>query len=458
VAVLCWRRFPLVALGLGIGLVAADLWLAGPLVVLAFLVGRYAASARLVLWTFAGLTCLGAVAAAVGHPDPWMGLYVVTEVLFGGVFPWLVGRYRRQRRALVLGGWERAAQLERAQAGAMEQARLRERARIAQDMHDVLGHELSLLALRAGALELDPSLEVRQRAIAGELRAGAATATERLREVVGVLGAAPASLQPFDESVTALAERSRAAGLRVSLEVSAVGELPPLADRAVYRVVQEGLTNAARHASGEPVSVRVAGSDTEVAVTIANPCSGPPGRPGSGLIGLAERVRLAGGTFTAAPEAGRFVLRAAVPRSTPAVPVDTPVPAGPVPGELAEATQRTRRGLALAVGVPIVAAIGLVGVVVGGYAIQIWGSVLPPADAARLHPGQRASDLNLPLLQLGERPDVVEPAVPEGASCRYYGTSRRLFYAQRDVFRLCFADERLVSVDFIQGEGPRRRR
>src|SRR5688500_17952609 len=108
-------------------------------------------------------------------------------LVYAGLFPWLVGRYRRQQRALVAAGWEQAEQLEREQRMLAREVRLRERARIAEDMHDSLGHELSLLALRAGALELSADLDERTRAVAGQLRAGAAAATGQLRDIIDVL-------------------------------------------------------------------------------------------------------------------------------------------------------------------------------------------------------------------------------------------------------------------------------
>ena len=489
VAVGVWRWAPLAALALAIGLVAADVWLVGPLVGLAFLVGRYGERPRPALWTFAVVTGVGAVAAGLVFPDGWVGFSVLAEVLFGGVFPWLVGRYRRQYRALVIGGWERAEQLERAQTVLVEQARLRERARIAQDMHDILGHELSLLALRSGVLELDAGLDDRQRATAGELRAGAGTATERLREIVGVLGApglgaaefgtaergtaergtaerGTAELRPADENVTALVERARAAGLRIELAVSGPLGLPPLADRAVHRVVQEALTNAARHASGALVSVTVAGSADAVSVTVRNPVPrGTVAGAGAGLVGLAERVRLAGGTFAAGVQDGPcFVVRASVPRRQAQI-TDAPVlvstaagEAPSVPGQRARAHHRTRRDLALTLLVPGLAGVLLVGVVLAAHAVQVLGSVLTPASAARLHVGASESVVGraLPPLQVGERPDVVAPPIPDGARCRYYGTDGRIFDPTRDVYRLCFSGGRLVSLDLIAGDGPRR--
>lgn len=103
------------------------------------------------------------------------------------MLPWFAGRFWCQYQQLVRAGWERADQLQREQQLIADQARLRERARIAQDMHDVLGHELSLIALSAGALKLAPDLEEHHQGAAGDIRVRAAAAVERLGEVIGVL-------------------------------------------------------------------------------------------------------------------------------------------------------------------------------------------------------------------------------------------------------------------------------
>jgi signal transduction histidine kinase len=193
------------------------------------------------------------------------------------LLPWFVGRYRRQHLALA----------ERLRADAV-QAGPRERARIARDMHDSLGHELTLLALRAGALELAPDLPARHRDAIGELRAGAGAATERLSEIIGLLR--------FDDDIATLVGRAVASGMQVRL----VGDS---GSRTAYRVVQESLTNAAKHARGAPVDVELRQTSASVVVSVVNGPSSTPssGTGGHGLVGLAERVRLAGGTFEAAP-------------------------------------------------------------------------------------------------------------------------------------------------------------
>ena len=96
--------------------------------------------------------------------------------VIGVVLPWLLGRYRRQYAELARTGWQLAERMEREQQAVADRTRLRERARIAGDMHDSLGHDLALIALRAGALEVDPRLDADRQAAAGELRAAAGTA------------------------------------------------------------------------------------------------------------------------------------------------------------------------------------------------------------------------------------------------------------------------------------------
>lgn len=232
------------------------------------------------------------------------------------------GRYWRQHREIARVARERAELLEREQAIVAQHARLRERTRIAEDMHDSLGHELSLVALRAGGLEVASGLEAQHRAAAAELRSVAASATQRLREIVGVLrhdsGAAP--MATVNESVAELVARAQQSGMAVELRSTgnANARLAPLVERAAHRVVQESLTNAMKHASGAAVAVRLGHGTTETVVTITNeaPRSDPQpaGTSGNrGLASLRERVRLVGGTFEAGTRGAGFEVVARLP-------------------------------------------------------------------------------------------------------------------------------------------------
>ncbi|MBB2922143.1 sensor histidine kinase [Cellulomonas cellasea] len=193
-----------------------------------------------------------------------------------------------------------------------EQARAAERARIAREMHDVLAHKVTLVALHAGALEVGPGAgDARVRDAAALIRGTAREALQELRDVLGVLRApdeSPAGPGGGADLAGLVADAERA-GERVELDVD-TGDLPARTAAVVHRVVQEALTNARRHAPGAPVAVRVRRSPGEVTVTVTNPAGVPadldlPGS-GSGLVGLAERVRLAGGAFDAgrAPDGG----------------------------------------------------------------------------------------------------------------------------------------------------------
>lgn len=269
---------------------------------------------------------------------PWDTTTVLSVAVVFVVLPWLAGRYLRQRAELIAVGRARIADLEREQAHVAERSRLRERARIAADLHDALGHELALIALRAGALELDGAVPEAQRDAAADLRRAAVTATDRLRRTLGMLRAdGPVPESPWDESMEALVERVREAGMTVSLaRTGSRAEPAPLVDRAVHRVAQEALTNAARHAPGAPVTIRVEQGAGGCTVTIMNPVPGrdtggggpaagdgdggpAPGdgpvaaEGGSGLVALRERVELLGGTLEAGGEDGVFTVRAWLP-------------------------------------------------------------------------------------------------------------------------------------------------
>ncbi|NDU71102.1 histidine kinase [Actinomadura sp. DSM 109109] len=248
-------------------------------------------------------------------------------VIFALIYAVLVttGMLVRSRRQLIASLEERARAAETEQRLRVEEARLLERERLAREMHDVLAHRISLLAVHAGALEFGPGTPDGQREAAGIIRRGAYEAMEDLREVIGVLrhdapGADPERPQPTLTDVRGLVEESRRAGTRVTLEqdVPDPGAIPSRVGRHAYRIVQEGLTNARKHAPGADVRVSLkAGAELDVEVVNAIP-PGPPALPlpgsGTGLVGLAERVALLGGTLEQGRTGdGRFRLRARLP-------------------------------------------------------------------------------------------------------------------------------------------------
>jgi len=229
----------------------------------------------------------------------------------------------------------------------VDRAKAAERARIAREMHDVLAHRISLLSVHAGALEFHPDASPDEVAhAAGVIRESAHAALGELREVIGLLrepadtgeparGAPPERPQPTLADLPRLVDESREAGMTVALgfRLDRAETVPDATARAAYRVVQEGLTNARKHAPASAVEVEVVRDLAgELTVSVVNRpavndtapalASSPataidvlslPGT-GTGLIGLAERVTLAGGTLTHAPTPdGGYALRATIP-------------------------------------------------------------------------------------------------------------------------------------------------
>jgi signal transduction histidine kinase len=292
----------------------------------------------------AGVGAAGVVAGAIqGLWRPIGGLpYIWWLVLVAAVEAALVGwgQLTQARRALIVSLRERARRAEAEQGRRVAEARAAERTRIAREMHDVLAHRLSLLATYAGALEYRPDTPPEQLArAAGVVRAGVHQALDELREVITVLrddddvdGKHPL---PGLADLDWLIAETRDAGTDVDVtrRVTQQEDLPGGLGRTAYRVVQEGLTNARKHAPGQPVRVLLAGKPGgRLVVEIANPVG--PADPvingsGTGLIGLTERVRLAGGEIDHTISAdGEFVLRAWLPW-----PAETAEPTEPaVPG------------------------------------------------------------------------------------------------------------------------------
>jgi len=264
------------------------------------------------------------------HPDKNSSFW--TTMLVGCIFVLAIvawGMFVRARRQLLVSLRERAERAETAQQLKVEQAQHLERERIAREMHDVLAHRISLLSLHAGALEFRPDAPPEEIArAAGVIRASAHQALQDLREVIGVLrenpdGGEPERPQPTLADLPALIEESRAAGMRVELEdrVGNLAGVPAGIGRAAYRIVQEGLTNARKHAPGAVVRVGVAGKVAAgLSIEVRNPL--PVGRSwqpklpgsGSGIIGLTERATLAGGKIEHGPtEGGDFRLWVWIP-------------------------------------------------------------------------------------------------------------------------------------------------
>jgi signal transduction histidine kinase len=265
----------------------------------------------------------------------------------------VIGAYIGTRRDLLRSLQERAIAAEREQARRTAQAQANERARIAREMHDVLAHRMSLVAMHAGALAYRDDLTPEQlREAATVIQGSAHAALEELRDVLGVLrgadgadgdgdSAAPSVARPERPQPTLgdlddLLAEARAAGTDVRLrrDVPELGSLPTSTSRNAYRILQEALTNARKHARGARVTVDLHGRPGDgLTVVVSNPTLAPtsaqlttmsastPTAPtlpasGLGLAGLTERAELAGGHLTFGETGGRFELRAWLPWAT----------------------------------------------------------------------------------------------------------------------------------------------
>ncbi|MBA8957093.1 sensor histidine kinase [Actinomadura namibiensis] len=322
--VLVRRTRPLLTLTV---IVAADLtgWLLlpelpfdplslGSLVAL-YAVGRYLPY-RTGWWSGLAATGAGAVAYAVHSPTDMANAVAALLALVLGQYTRLRAETAERRRA------ERAAEAVRA-----------ERRHIARELHDVVAHHISVMSVLVGAARTTMAADPERAAEA--LVTTERTAREAMAEMRRLLAVLRADDEPEPDAradrLPALVERARAAGVRADLRVEGRARpLPPAADLAVYRTVQEALTNAQKHAAGARVRVVLRYTDTAVEAEVHDDGSGGPApapapadRPGHGhgLRGMAERVALCGGDLAAGPApGGGFRVRARLPLPPDALP------------------------------------------------------------------------------------------------------------------------------------------
>ncbi|WJV50450.1 sensor histidine kinase [Streptomyces flavofungini] len=234
-----------------------------------------------------------------------------------------VGMAVGARRVEVRSLRERAESAEREQTARAERARTLERNRIAREMHDVLAHRISLVALQAGVLDHRGDLSAEEnRVLVRGIAEGSHQALEELRDVLGVLRAEPGRPEPPQPDlghIPGLVEEARGSGLDVTLSTTVTGRPSDVVARTCYRIVQEGLTNAAKHAPGARVHVTLAGTaGGHLTVSVRNSATtattARPPTSGFGLLGLSERVDLVGGRLDHRPTPGDgYLLTAALP-------------------------------------------------------------------------------------------------------------------------------------------------
>jgi len=330
---LAWRRrfpLPVIALVLGLTFVfglfdsrTIPSVLPLPLTIIsAYTAGRETSSGRKTLLGAATLALLIAVGTLLSPSENSTGEDLVALlVLIGGASgAGYVMRIRHEENRHLQ---ELTAQLAAERDLRAQAAVLEERARVARELHDVVAHSVSLIAVQAGAAEqLMGRDEARARASLVAVQETAREALAELRRLLTVLrdddavpGLAP---QPGLASIGELVEQARGGGLPVELhEDGAPRELPPGVDLSAFRIVQEALTNVRRHAGAVPTQVAVRYEPGAIVVEVVNDDAGAPPAAanghGHGLAGMRERARIYGGTFEAGRQDGRYVIHARLP-------------------------------------------------------------------------------------------------------------------------------------------------
>jgi signal transduction histidine kinase len=258
---------------------------------------------------------------------PWQPSWTVLTIglLRTAVGP-LLALYIEARHRLVTALTERAERAERERHLLAERARAEERARLAGEMHDVVTHRVSLMALQAGALRMTATDEATRQA-AEDLRQAGCQALDELRDLVGILRTEPeGDGSPTVAGLPALVAESAAAGVDAELVEEGDPSLAsPVVGRTAYRIAREALTNAHKHAPGAKVEVRVHYEESQVRIAVRNtPPTGRPSRElvrtgsGLGIVNLRQRVEVLHGTLRAgsSPDGG-FCVEATLPAYVP---------------------------------------------------------------------------------------------------------------------------------------------
>lgn len=454
------------------------------LVVPAYFIGRRSTSMQPALLGFGtGLIAqlaLSWFAQPADYLSMWLTAVVTDFVIL--LLPWWLGRALRLRN------------IRQAQEDAIitNLARMRERARIAEDMHDLIGHDLALISLHSGALELLADASDDQRKAASQIRARAVAATDRLHEILGVLRNEETEPRrsPGGLDLDRIVKSAENSGMDVNLSVSGPISAEAVA-RAVERVVQESLTNAAKHASGAPVTITVDSRGECVDVLVVNerpdssraeaprrtngtsgPGVGPDAVPetgadgsqpgGMGLIAAEERIRLLGGTMSAGPHLGGFRVSASIPQTPRADATEAWTNAG-VRGDpetkdrLRRVSRAQRASMRRAALVPGVCAAVLVAVFAVLQALTFASVGLTSADFARIHVGQPVAEAEAALPgshvdRAGVPSTNRVPEAPRGASCEYYLASEHAVDFSSDMYRICTRDGVIVEADRLAGK------
>jgi signal transduction histidine kinase len=476
-------RRPPIAL---VGAAALLAWYPGSAIVLAVTAFRAWAripSKRRAMFVFAlaAATVLGITLARDPYPWPIVLLGQVPALTIALGLPVGAQVLLKKATRLLAATRERAHYLEENYRLAHSAARLQERSRIAHEMHDQLGHRLTLISLHAGALELITAGEPGRGATEAQLLSSTAqTAMQELRTTLGVLGGSTTGEAPATSpketgthsDVAKLIDASRSAGMQVQLwwRGADLVDVPAAVRATVHRLVREGLTNVHRHAAGAPATVVVEHAQDWIRVDVSNPRSQAP-EPTStsvgtrlGLVGVQERVQLLGGHFSAGPmNDGGFRVFAELPLTegldAPAVDdvslsrLNSTLVAGLRPtsrreARLAERERFTAGATGVALGAGLVGVQALVLVVYSVVPYPFPGESVYVTALNEIPVGAHRQELdNLvgddPVLRAAGQ--AVESPPPDGADCLY--AVEFPDEEKSNIVRFCMRDDRIVAID-----------
>ncbi len=331
--ILTHRRFPRASVAVclsAIAVYAAGRYVAYPgfaVFVLTFDIALHSEERIAVPTLFASAVVIGIAVDLQPTKVAVLSTYIASEIFVGGA--WLAGWTLRRRRARWAGLQARAERLEREREEEARRAVTEERLRIARELHDVIAHSMSVIAVQSavGNHVIDSQPAEARQALAA-IEATSRSALTEMRRLLGVLrqeGEPRGSLTPAPglADLSALAGQVRDAGLTVWINVDGQrGAIPPGIDLSAYRIIQEALTNVIKHAAAASASVTIRYRPDSVTVEIADEGAGTPaaGVPapragsGHGIIGMRERVAVFGGEFSAGPGPdGGFRVRACFP-------------------------------------------------------------------------------------------------------------------------------------------------
>lgn len=464
-----WRRRVgdiVVPVGLTLLVLLASVWqsLLLPLAAAAAVTGCMPRGARRGAFAFLLSAACGAGAVIAPVSTVREVLVVAVFTVAAGVWPWTLGLVWRARRDSREAAAALEAQREQARQREMVARRAAERTLLAEELHDDLGHVLSLVALNLARLELDPAVKDAPREAIAHARVQVSEAVVRLGTSVEALRGdeAPALLSRHKQAdLDQLLADSNAAGALIEVTGRPSDErLAVFGAQTVFRTLQEGITNAVKYAPAQPVTVRFEDAGDRLDVTISNPQSRHDVEShgvGFGLVALGERVRLAGGQLHVDDRAGVFILAVSLPRagsvlSAPKGTIGTAGAHGDVTTastQLAGIAQRSWLLAWIVVSAPLAVLVGLAVAITLVDVVEARRAELDAEAFAQVTPGQPRAEAEalLPVAELGSGED------PPGDCHRYAITSDPLDNAFGDYYLICFADDTVGTVERIEADG-----